>query len=537
MYVPKPLLLLLLTILFLPLLHAEELPLYAVEFSAQNNSEVVTTNDKSFEVNTDGQIFTVIGFNNSAESTVGAGFPSNNDNLATITTTTPIPQKINRVTLDISSINASRCFSIRLFRSDSPTIPIEYIQAANITDEEAKKVYMGDFPMKAGLQTVEIESPKENQYYMITFDLWSKSPKNTVTLTGRCIEFYADVTSAPTPIEVRMFEQAHRFEWSPEIDLTDAIACVDNDGNPIDALSHLQFSIAPKEGATFASNPQRYTEEYMTTPYNSTGITPLSLLPTSDSWLYDFPNLDLHWQDNTSLTYTNSSILAKVPCSGHWTVTASIPDDDPHYTMAAPVTADLTIEPTFAGFTVNWLSPKDGALQFAPWSDDETLNGKYNIKNTRLDIDGFLYNIYYKINTPWEEDASITAAEGTDELQRERVGYRRITPQEAGYTLYAPTYDKTTDTVHGINLYGAKSVEFVLEKNGVSTLDPNSTNGAGQHFEITDDLVTALPILPQNETVDETATPTYYNLQGHRVDPRHLTPGLYLHRGQKIIVK
>lgn len=537
-----PLLSLLLLLATLPL-HAEEKALYAVEFSAENNSRIIKatvdkttdTRDSTFVVSTNGFECIVKGFDNTAGDEVYAGFQSYEGYVARITTKIPIPQKINKVTLDINSIIASNFYTIKLYRNNVPELSDNYITGLNLSEEqkkEAARLCMGEFPLKPGLQTVNIEDPMENQYYFITFDLYSKDKKKNkwVTLTGRCVEFYA---AEPLEVDVKMFEQLNRFEWSTEMDFTDAVACVDADGNSVDdALSHLEFTITPKEGATFASDPQRYTEEYMTAPYDSSkpDVTPLSLLYTSDSWLYDFPNQGFLWSDDTYVKYDSGAITAHVPCSGLWTVSASIPAEDADYCLAASVTADITVEPTFTGFLVNWHEPTDeGALQFAPWSENEEENGKYNLKNVRLDIDGFLYNIYYKI----EYD------DNTSDVEDPTPYYRKTSPLDAGYALYKPGYDPATDTVQGINLYGAKSVAFAIEKNGISTLDANPTgNTDGQKFEIKEDLVTDLSEIFTGS--DEVAAPEWFTLQGVRISAP-AAPGLYIERrgstARKILVR
>lgn len=510
-------------------LHAVEKALYAVEFSAENNSNIAKSQTETFNVTTDGFQCLVTGFDNESGDMVYAGF-GNTSYIGKITSKSPLPQMINKVTLNLTSVDATQLYTIKLFRSDTPDIPDSYVLGMNFSspeeEEEAARICMGEFPIAQGSQTVEIESPEENQYYIITFDFKNKAKKQSVTLTGRCIEFYTDVEEPEAPgepeeVEMRMFEGVQAFEWAREINLTDAVACVDSAGEQVaDPLTHVTFTISPKDESSFASNPKKYTEEYMTTPYDPSkpDVTPLSLLPDSDSWLYDFPRLGLRWK--ATLEYADNALTAKVPCSGIWTVTATIPDDDPDYRME-PVTADITVLPTFEGFRVNWLASYDGAIHFAEWDATGQHNGKYNQKNVRLDTDGFFYDIYYRILA----DDDLLASEENDDVK-----FRKVTPEEADYTLYAPTYDSATDTVKGINLSDAKGVSFAIAKNGVSTLDADPTgNGAGRTFEIKSDLVTGVKAPGTDPAVPEDATTEWYTLQGMRI-AAPAAPGLYIEK-------
>ena len=105
--------------------------------------------------------------NNNSWSYVKAG-RKNNASVATITTSTAIPEAVEAVTLTIDAVTASSINSLKLYVGSS-------------SDLSGATSY--SIPVATGAQTVTIPSPAANQYYKIEADCASGSANGLITVS------------------------------------------------------------------------------------------------------------------------------------------------------------------------------------------------------------------------------------------------------------------------------------------------------------------------------------------------------------------
>ena len=151
-------------------------------FGSDYNSQSVSSYTATWTATNGDYTWTIVNGNNNnnAWSVVKFG-RKNNASVGKITTTEAYEQAITKVDLTIDAITASSVNSIKLYAS---------------TDNDAW-TEVGSFAKSTGLQTVTVENPAADQYYMIEFDCASGSANGLVTVSK--VEYYYNTSGASSP--------------------------------------------------------------------------------------------------------------------------------------------------------------------------------------------------------------------------------------------------------------------------------------------------------------------------------------------------
>lgn len=142
---------------------------YTITWNSTNNSDSISSYTESWSVTADNLTCSMVNWNNNknAWNYVKAG-RKNNASVATITTTSAIPEAIKTVTITIDALTASKINSIKLYVSDSSTFD---------------SAEVGTFTKATGDQSVVIDAPANNKYYKLEFDCASGSSNGLITVS------------------------------------------------------------------------------------------------------------------------------------------------------------------------------------------------------------------------------------------------------------------------------------------------------------------------------------------------------------------
>ncbi|MDE6317547.1 MAG: chitobiase/beta-hexosaminidase C-terminal domain-containing protein, partial [Muribaculaceae bacterium] len=161
--------------------YAQDSPAYTCQFGSSYNSKKISSYTDTWSTTVNGFTWTIANFNNNNNGWAFVKCGSKNAaSVATITTATPISEKITKIEVVIDAITASNVNSITLKTSTSSDFsnPIE-----------AK-----DINRATGTQTVDLDIPAENLYYQISFDC--KKSSNGVVQISKVMYYAGEVTPA-----------------------------------------------------------------------------------------------------------------------------------------------------------------------------------------------------------------------------------------------------------------------------------------------------------------------------------------------------
>lgn len=155
---------------------AAQQPAYTCLFGSDYNKGNSSYSD-TWTTTNNGFTWSVYAFNNNNNGWTGAIKCGNKNNasVATITTSTSMPEAIEKVILYLDDISVSNVNSITFKISASD----DFITSDNI-----------NIPVEKGNKTIEIPSPKPNRYYRFEFDCKKSSSNGTVQISK--IEYYAE---------------------------------------------------------------------------------------------------------------------------------------------------------------------------------------------------------------------------------------------------------------------------------------------------------------------------------------------------------
>ena len=151
-------------------------------FGSDYNSQNVSSYTATWTATNGDYTWTIVNGNNNNNAWSYVKFGrKNNASVGKITTTEAYEQAITKVDLTIDAITAGSVNSIKLYAS---------------TDNDTW-TEVGSFAKSTGLQTVTVESPAADQYYMIEFDCASGSANGLVTVSK--VEYYYNTSGASSP--------------------------------------------------------------------------------------------------------------------------------------------------------------------------------------------------------------------------------------------------------------------------------------------------------------------------------------------------
>jgi hypothetical protein len=151
-------------------------------FGSDYNSQNVSSYTATWTATNGDFTWTIVNGNNNNNAWSYVKFGrKNNASVGKITTTEAYKQAITKVDLAIDAITAGSVNSIKLYAS---------------TDNDAW-TEVGSFAKSTGLQTVTVENPAADQYYMIEFDCASGSANGLVTVSK--VEYYYNTSGASSP--------------------------------------------------------------------------------------------------------------------------------------------------------------------------------------------------------------------------------------------------------------------------------------------------------------------------------------------------
>lgn len=151
-------------------------------FGSDYNSQNVSSYTATWTATNGDFTWTIVNGNNNNNAWSYVKFGrKNNASVGKITTTEAYEQAITKVDLAIDAITAGSVNSIKLYAS---------------TDNDAW-TEVGSFAKSTGLQTVTVENPAADQYYMIEFDCASGSANGLVTVSK--VEYYYNTSGASSP--------------------------------------------------------------------------------------------------------------------------------------------------------------------------------------------------------------------------------------------------------------------------------------------------------------------------------------------------
>ena len=151
-------------------------------FGSDYNSQSVGSYTATWTATNGDYTWTIVNGNNNNNAWSYVKFGrKNNASVGKITTTEAYEQAITKVDLTIDAITAGSVNSIKLYAS-----------TGNDTWTE-----VGSFAKSTGLQTVTVENPAADQYYMIEFDCASGSANGLVTVSK--VEYYYNTSGASSP--------------------------------------------------------------------------------------------------------------------------------------------------------------------------------------------------------------------------------------------------------------------------------------------------------------------------------------------------
>ena len=142
---------------------------YTITWNSNNNSKAVSGYEDTWSVTAGGLTCTMKNFNNNNNGWeyVKCG-RKNNASVATIITSTAIPEAIKTVTITIDALTASKINSVKLYVSDTSTFGT---------------TAAASFTKATGDQSVTITSPAANKYYKLEFNCASGSSNGLLTLS------------------------------------------------------------------------------------------------------------------------------------------------------------------------------------------------------------------------------------------------------------------------------------------------------------------------------------------------------------------